>query len=230
MNINFVFMAGEYNGSTLCVLGRNQIGKSMNRELPVVGGTGVFRMARGVSISNTYSFDPKPKGHEHLHVVPNAMKMFMAFGDSGSSKAQRRGSVWQSLNVYKPQAPTHRSNVYGRPASPEVAARREFEKSSFTKLNTSRDEILTVLEERNLVPEARRITQVRPGSMNHYKYYRYHRARGHSTGDCFQLKLEIEKLIAQGKLKEYVRRGNPNNRFRSRSSRKFSEQHHNDQH
>ncbi|KAL0463656.1 UNVERIFIED_CONTAM: Dirigent protein 1 [Sesamum latifolium] len=57
MNLNFVFTAGKYNGSTLCILGRNPI-DSMNRELPVVGGTGVFRMARGFSISNTYSYDP----------------------------------------------------------------------------------------------------------------------------------------------------------------------------
>ncbi|KAL2477087.1 Dirigent protein 21 [Forsythia ovata] len=57
MNINFVFSTGKYNGSTLCVLGRNPI-LGMDRELPIVGGTGVFRMARGYSISNTYSYDP----------------------------------------------------------------------------------------------------------------------------------------------------------------------------
>ncbi|KAK6139407.1 hypothetical protein DH2020_026845 [Rehmannia glutinosa] len=57
MNINFYFNAGEYNGSSLCILGRNQI-LSENRELPVVGGTGAFRMSRGYSISNTYSYDP----------------------------------------------------------------------------------------------------------------------------------------------------------------------------
>ncbi|KAL8486467.1 hypothetical protein ACS0TY_023233 [Phlomoides rotata] len=43
MNLNFVFTGGEYNGSSLCILGRNPI-DSKNRELPVVGGTSVFRM------------------------------------------------------------------------------------------------------------------------------------------------------------------------------------------
>lgn len=56
MNLNFYFTSGEYSGSTLCVVGRNPI-SSKNRELPVVGGTGIFRMARGYSISNTYSYD-----------------------------------------------------------------------------------------------------------------------------------------------------------------------------
>ncbi|XP_051146171.1 dirigent protein 22-like [Andrographis paniculata] len=57
MNLNFWFTAGEYNGSTLCVVGRNPIGQT-DRELSVVGGTKLFRMARGYSVSNTYSYDP----------------------------------------------------------------------------------------------------------------------------------------------------------------------------
>ncbi|KAL8490905.1 hypothetical protein ACS0TY_022781 [Phlomoides rotata] len=57
MNLNFVFTGGEYNGSSLCILGRNPI-DSKNRELPVVGGTSVFRMESEFSISNTYSYDP----------------------------------------------------------------------------------------------------------------------------------------------------------------------------
>ncbi|KAI3448898.1 hypothetical protein Pfo_005563 [Paulownia fortunei] len=56
MNLNFYFTSGKYSGSTLCVVGRNPV-SNRNRELPVVGGTGVFRMARGYSISNTYSYD-----------------------------------------------------------------------------------------------------------------------------------------------------------------------------
>ncbi|KAL3814045.1 hypothetical protein ACJIZ3_015313 [Penstemon smallii] len=56
MNLNFVFTAGKYNGSTISILGRNQIDNEY-RELPVVGGTGIFRMARGYAITNTYSYD-----------------------------------------------------------------------------------------------------------------------------------------------------------------------------
>ncbi|KAI3445010.1 hypothetical protein Pfo_001675 [Paulownia fortunei] len=57
MNMNFVFTAGVYEGSTLCIVGRNPISNN-NRELPIIGGTGIFRWARGYSISNTYSYDP----------------------------------------------------------------------------------------------------------------------------------------------------------------------------
>lgn len=57
MNLNIVFTAGEYSGSTLCILGRNPITVNQ-RELPVVGGTGIFRMARGYVIGNTYAYNP----------------------------------------------------------------------------------------------------------------------------------------------------------------------------
>ncbi|KAL1554420.1 hypothetical protein AAHA92_14981 [Salvia divinorum] len=56
MNLNFYFTVGRYAGSTLSILGRNQVLDS-ERELPVVGGTGVFRFARGYAIQSTYSID-----------------------------------------------------------------------------------------------------------------------------------------------------------------------------
>ena len=37
------------------------------------------------------------------------------------------------------------------------------------------------------------------------KYFRYHRDVGHDTNDCHELKDEIEDLIHQGKLDNYVR-------------------------
>ncbi|KAL2937163.1 Dirigent protein 23, partial [Bienertia sinuspersici] len=56
MGMSYGFIDGVYNGSTVVILGRNSIMNPV-RELPVVGGTGVFRMARGYAIANTYSFN-----------------------------------------------------------------------------------------------------------------------------------------------------------------------------
>ncbi|XP_023768005.1 dirigent protein 22 [Lactuca sativa] len=50
---NYVFDEERYNGSTLSILGRNPI-MSPVRELPVVGGSGVFRFARGYTEARTY--------------------------------------------------------------------------------------------------------------------------------------------------------------------------------
>ncbi|KAK1369402.1 Dirigent protein [Heracleum sosnowskyi] len=54
--MNFVFTDDKYNGSTITILGYNPILRQ-RRELPVIGGTGVFRMARGVALLNYIYFD-----------------------------------------------------------------------------------------------------------------------------------------------------------------------------
>ncbi|EPS65313.1 hypothetical protein M569_09464, partial [Genlisea aurea] len=57
MNLNIYFTEGPYQGSTLCIVGRNPFDEK-DRELAVVGGTGVFKAARGYAVTNTLSFNP----------------------------------------------------------------------------------------------------------------------------------------------------------------------------
>ncbi|KDP27569.1 hypothetical protein JCGZ_19574 [Jatropha curcas] len=56
MAMNFAFTNGMSNGSSLSVLGKNSA-LSPVRELPIVGGTGVFRLARGYAVAKTHWFD-----------------------------------------------------------------------------------------------------------------------------------------------------------------------------
>ncbi|KAG6421564.1 hypothetical protein SASPL_118121 [Salvia splendens] len=55
MNVNIIFTEGQFAGSTLTILGRNEMSNA-TRELVVAGGTGVFRFASGYAIQSTHSF------------------------------------------------------------------------------------------------------------------------------------------------------------------------------
>ncbi|PWA65081.1 disease resistance-responsive (dirigent-like protein) family protein [Artemisia annua] len=46
MAMNFVFLTGKYNGSTITIMGQNFATRKV-REMSVIGGSGVFRFARG---------------------------------------------------------------------------------------------------------------------------------------------------------------------------------------
>ncbi|KAG5581922.1 hypothetical protein H5410_052549 [Solanum commersonii] len=56
MTLNFVFTTDKYNGSTLSVLGRNPVFHQY-REMPIFGGSGVFRLAQGIATAKTYWFN-----------------------------------------------------------------------------------------------------------------------------------------------------------------------------
>ncbi|KAI4370821.1 hypothetical protein MLD38_019128 [Melastoma candidum] len=54
--VNYVFLVGEYNGSYISVVGRDPADEK-KRELAIVGGGGLFRLARGYVELTTYSID-----------------------------------------------------------------------------------------------------------------------------------------------------------------------------
>ncbi|XP_010535906.1 PREDICTED: dirigent protein 19 isoform X2 [Tarenaya hassleriana] len=58
MAMNFAFFDGKYNGSTITVFGRNPVFEKV-REMPVIGGSGLFRFARGYVQARTHEFDTK---------------------------------------------------------------------------------------------------------------------------------------------------------------------------
>ncbi|XP_031284885.1 dirigent protein 22-like [Pistacia vera] len=58
MVVNFAFMEGEYNGSSISILGRNPVLNDV-REMPIVGGSGLFRFASGYALAHTIWFDSK---------------------------------------------------------------------------------------------------------------------------------------------------------------------------
>ncbi|EOY09568.1 hypothetical protein QUC31_010448 [Theobroma cacao] len=58
MVMNFAFTEGKYNGSSLSLLGRNTVFWTV-REMPIVGGSGLFRFARGYAQAKTHTFDTK---------------------------------------------------------------------------------------------------------------------------------------------------------------------------
>lgn len=58
MAMNFAFMSGKYNGSSLTILGRNRVFSDV-REMPVIGGSGLFRLARGYALAHTRTLDLK---------------------------------------------------------------------------------------------------------------------------------------------------------------------------
>ncbi|CAI9108323.1 OLC1v1007893C1 [Oldenlandia corymbosa var. corymbosa] len=56
-NSKFIGRAqGDYKGISLCVLGNNPISHEY-REMPILGGTGVFRLASGIATVNTVIVD-----------------------------------------------------------------------------------------------------------------------------------------------------------------------------
>ncbi|XP_027173900.1 uncharacterized protein LOC113773451 [Coffea eugenioides] len=91
--------------------------------------------------------------------------------------------------------------------------------SELTPLNTTRSRVLSVMEQNNLGKAPSKMYGSRD-KRNSNLYCLYHRDIGHETEDCNDLKKEIENLIRQGHLKQFIRRGGSHQRDENRRDRR----------
>ncbi|KAL0909137.1 hypothetical protein M5K25_023669 [Dendrobium thyrsiflorum] len=90
-------------------------------------------------------------------------------------------------------------NLPPRPTQP----RREFQQvEEYTPLNTSRANVLMAIRDQENIKWPNPL-KTNVGNQEQYCYF--HRSRGHTTEACKQLKDEIERLIQQGYLRQFVK-------------------------
>ncbi|XP_075665452.1 uncharacterized protein LOC142635124 [Castanea sativa] len=75
--------------------------------------------------------------------------------------------------------------------------------SNYTPLNTSFDQVLMQIKDDPSLKWPERMKED-PSKRNKSKYCRFHCDHGHDTNECYDLKQQIEVLIRQGKLKNFL--------------------------
>nr|XP_027090363.1 uncharacterized protein LOC113711395 [Coffea arabica] len=95
-----------------------------------------------------------------------------------------------------------------------VKGRSSTSDAELTPLNSNRSHVLAVMRQNHLGRTPPEIPG-RRDKRNSNLYCAYHRDVGHETEDCNDLKLEIENLIRQGYLKQFVRKDGTFNRSAS---------------
>ena len=73
----------------------------------------------------------------------------------------------------------------------------------YTPLNTPLDQVLMQIKDDSSLKWLEKM-KGDPNECNKNKYYRFHRDHGHETNKCYDLKHQIENLIRQGKLRNFL--------------------------
>ncbi|MBA0669911.1 hypothetical protein Goklo_029694 [Gossypium klotzschianum] len=123
MAFNFAFVEGKYNGSNLSVLGRNPVFSGV-REMPVIGGSGVFSFARGYAEARTHTFDLKT-GNAVVEYNSNSIQTENLLFNSSFDVADGRYSLLMAYNFAFIKGKHNGSNLSVLGRNPVFSAVRE---------------------------------------------------------------------------------------------------------
>ncbi|CAI9089903.1 OLC1v1024555C1 [Oldenlandia corymbosa var. corymbosa] len=152
---NFVFTDGKYKGSTLSVQGHNPL-EEKYREMAIIGGSGIFRLARGSAVASTYwanatsqdvSFHGLMTGEQAEELPTGPPHTFTSFFQKPIDNLSSKGSLVKEVRFvngvpileyeedeYDQLVAPHQLSLirkfsYGRPKMEEV--HKEFKKLGF---------------------------------------------------------------------------------------------------
>ena len=85
----------------------------------------------------------------------------------------------------------------------------------YTPLNMPLEQVLIQIKDN---PSLKWLEKIKgyPNKRNRNKYYRFHRDHGHDTDRCFDLKQQIENLISQGKLRNFLGRDHKHEKLKGK--------------
>ncbi|XP_043814072.1 uncharacterized protein LOC122723991 [Manihot esculenta] len=129
--------------------------------------------------------------------------------DRGKTLEERRPERHEKKQGKKPEPyrqPWDRRDQ--RPFPPRIPEQRPFPPhipENLTPLNASRAEVLMAVQDKEFLQWPRPM-RAEANQRDPDKYYQYHRTHGHDTNNCYQLIMEIERLIKRGHLKNFVKK------------------------
>jgi len=136
----------------------------------------------------------------------HSTQSFMNVEDAIIAKKKKKGERLESGYV-------HHSKQGPCPKKAKVGEKRDLDGkkvgsslrrcSNYTPLNTSLDQVLMQIKDDPSLKWPKRM-KGNPSKRNKNTYCRFYRDHEHDTNECYDLKQQIEVLIKQGKLKNFL--------------------------
>ncbi|XP_043816611.1 uncharacterized protein LOC122724815 [Manihot esculenta] len=167
------------------------------------------RWTRSEAEEEEYPLEKKPR-LENENMDQKLQNRF-AKGVAGKEKApeERRLEKHEKKHGKRPEPyrqPWERRDQ--RPFPPRVSEQKPLPSwvpEKLTPLNASRAEVLVAVQDKEFLQWPKPL-KAKADQRNPDKYCQFHRTHGHDTNNCFQLIVEIERLIKRGHLKNFVKK------------------------
>ena len=129
-------------------------------------------------------------------------------------KRERLEDAWQDQGRKKPRMGDRRDERRPKPSGGTF--------TSFTPLNAPLDQVLMQIKDEGTLMFLGKLKSD-PSKRSRNKYCRFHHDHGHDTTDCYDLKQQIEALIREGKLQNFVSKEKTDTNLRKQAPQRDNE-------
>ena len=168
-------------------------------------------LRKGKFLFSLYKNDPKTMS-EVLYSATKYMNAEDALlaREEKPRKRERLEDTWQDQGRKKPRTGDRRDERRSKPLGGRF--------TKFTPLNGPLDQVLMQIKDEGTLTFPGKLKSD-PTKQSRNKYCRFHRDYGHDTADCYDLKQQIEALIREEKLQNFVSKERTDTNLREQAPR-----------